>query len=308
MIIVSVSLDSNTGTPLVPDEIKQRVRNGERISIEILPQVNGFAKNALRHGVAGLNVDGTRIGTGGDYTVHNGGSSGSGTYNFNAGEQQTNPGCEYRTTQGRWPANLILDEAAAALLDEQSGWHRPGERPARTFSEPGSGRTMGKGWHGPDTGIREVVDNGGGASRYFQVIKDDEEQLRFAYVAKASSRERNEGLQGMEKRVINITEGHGLGAINTSKGDGTGIRENRPRANTNPCVKPLSLMRYLCRLTKTPWGGVVLDPFCGSGSTGVAAVLEGRSFIGIDISAEYLPIAEARLAAASAQPFLFEVT
>ena len=119
------------------------------------------------------------------------------------------------------------------------------------------------------------------------------EQARFFYCAKASKRDRDEGLEGFEKHVINVTEGHGRGAVNTSKG-GDGLRENRPRANTHPTVKPTDLMRYLCRLV-TPPEGTVLDPFMGSGSTGKAAKLEGFQFIGIEREAEYLEIAKARI-------------
>ena len=69
-----------------------------------------------------------------------------------------------------------------------------------------------------------------------------------------------------------------------------------PRANHHPTVKPNDLMRYLCRLI-TPPGGTVLDPFCGSGSTGKAAVMEGFRFIGIELNPEYAVIAEARIRA-----------
>ncbi|MCP4142866.1 MAG: site-specific DNA-methyltransferase, partial [Chloroflexi bacterium] len=67
-------------------------------------------------------------------------------------------------------------------------------------------------------------------------------------------------------------------------------------------VKPLALMRYLCKLSRTPTGGVVLDPFMGSGTTGKAAILEGREFIGIEIDPEYFEIAKKRIA--TAQPGL----
>jgi len=69
--------------------------------------------------------------------------------------------------------------------------------------------------------------------------------------------------------------------------------------NHHPTVKPVALMRYLCRLV-TPPGGVVLDPFLGSGTTGMAAVMEGFRFVGIEREAEYLEIARARIAAAGA--------
>jgi len=71
--------------------------------------------------------------------------------------------------------------------------------------------------------------------------------------------------------------------------------------NIHSTVKPLALMRYLVRLTRTPTGGVVLDPFMGSGSTGIACVLEGRSFVGIDNNEEYVDIARARIAHAQAE-------
>jgi len=67
------------------------------------------------------------------------------------------------------------------------------------------------------------------------------------------------------------------------------------KGNIHPTVKPLSLMRYLCNLTKTPTGGIILDPFAGSGSTLIAAIQTGRDFIGIEKEEEYIKIAEARI-------------
>jgi site-specific DNA-methyltransferase (adenine-specific) len=77
-------------------------------------------------------------------------------------------------------------------------------------------------------------------------------------------------------------------------------KRDRDDGNAHPTVKPTDLMRYLCRLV-TPKGGVVLDPFAGSGSTGKAAVLEGFRFVGIEREAEYVAIAEARIKAAECQ-------
>jgi len=77
---------------------------------------------------------------------------------------------------------------------------------------------------------------------------------------------------------------------------GSGNIRNNKMQNHHPTVKPIELMRYLVRLTKTPTGGVVLDPFMGSGTTGIACVLEGREFIGIEREAEYVEIAEKRIA------------
>ena len=74
--------------------------------------------------------------------------------------------------------------------------------------------------------------------------------------------------------------------------------------NIHSTVKPLALMEYLCKLTKTPTGGVVMDPFMGSGTTGMAAKKTGRDFIGIEIDPDYFAIAEKRIAEAQIQPIL----
>ena len=76
---------------------------------------------------------------------------------------------------------------------------------------------------------------------------------------------------------------------------GSGNVRNNRLQNNHPTVKPLALMRYLAKLTATPTGGVVLDPFMGSGTTGMAAVYEGRDFIGIELEPEYFEIATARV-------------
>jgi site-specific DNA-methyltransferase (adenine-specific) len=113
------------------------------------------------------------------------------------------------------------------------------------------------------------------------------EQARFFYCAKASKRDRDEGLEGFALRAPDHGKGNAAGGLQVSN-------SKHPRANIHPTVKPTDLMRYLCRLV-TPPGGVVLDPFMGSGSTGKAALLEGFQFIGIEREAEYLKIASARI-------------
>ena len=138
------------------------------------------------------------------------------------------------------------------------------------------------------------------------VIFDEEAALllgepsRFFYTAKASKAEREAGLDGME----NLTASQRTGRVEGSAGlvmEGgkanpyAGNTAQSPRANHHPTVKPFSLMRYLVRLV-TPKGGKVLDPFMGSGSTGCAAVLEGCDFVGIDITPEYVAIAQKRIA------------
>ena len=118
---------------------------------------------------------------------------------------------------------------------------------------------------------------------------------RFFYCTKASKSERNMGCEELEKKKRDESRS----AEQLSMHDGTGNPYNRgviPVANHHPTIKPIALMRYLVRLV-TPPNGVVLDPFCGSGSTGIAAFLEGFHFIGIDIIEEYCEIARLRIAA-----------
>lgn len=78
-----------------------------------------------------------------------------------------------------------------------------------------------------------------------------------------------------------------------------GEHKNPQHQNYHPTVKPLKLMEYLCKLTKTPTGGIVLDPFAGSGTTGMACVRTGRPYILIEINPEYVEIAKRRITAVS---------
>jgi DNA modification methylase len=123
--------------------------------------------------------------------------------------------------------------------------------------------------------------------------------VRFFYCAKASKADRDEGLNALPNRVLarscqaQAEEKRG----NLVEAESGAYNKARIRKNNHPTVKPTDLMRYLCRLI-TPPGGVILDPFMGSGSTGKAAILEGFRFIGIEREAEYLAIAQARIAQA----------
>lgn len=115
---------------------------------------------------------------------------------------------------------------------------------------------------------------------------------RFFYCPKASKADRDEGCGGMEEREAADYDHRPSGDFAER------MNRQRPdvvRRNHHPTVKPADLMRYLCRLV-TPPGGIVLDPFTGSGSTGKAAVLEGFEFIGIEREAEYVALARARIA------------
>jgi site-specific DNA-methyltransferase (adenine-specific) len=179
--------------------------------------------------------------------------------------------------KGRWPANLIHDgsEEVVGLFPES----KDGVAGARTGRFCG----YGGGW-GPQPDHKKGYGSSGSAARFF-------------YCAKANKADRDEGCEGLE--AIHRANGNKWTDqdYRVANGERPPSAESGPRRNHHPTVKPTDLMRYLCRLV-TPPGGVVLDPFTGSGSTGKAAILEGFRFIGIEREAEYVEIAKARIAAA----------
>jgi DNA modification methylase len=180
-----------------------------------------IAENVLKHGTGGINIDDCRI------------------------EFEDTP-----NEQGRFPANIMFDEEAGKILDEQS-----------------------------------------------------DKASRFFYCPKVSKKERNAGLDDFEEKT-DRQKGHGLdrrcGNCGTSMLKPQDCKcENPdwitpPKKNTHPTVKPIKLMEYLITLV-TPKGGVVLEPFMGSGSTGIAAKNLGMSFIGIEREEEYFEIAKQRI-------------
>lgn len=228
------------------------------------------AQNVLKYGCGALNIDASRIETSDNLN--------GGTYSKGATQERVSqvPGNginrEYVQPQGRWPANVLFDEEAAQVLDEQSGAVRSAGAKSKTTQTNSTTdlKFMGKAIGIP--GVNNYADSGG-ASRFF-------------YVAKSSKKERNAGLEGMPQKLG--------GAIS-----GRETRPDRPpnhtmRENFHPTVKPLKLMEYLIKLV-TPPNGTVLDPFMGSGSTGVAAKNLGFNFIGIERELEYFEIAKKRI-------------
>jgi len=172
--------------------------------------------------------------------------------------------------------------------DDVSGWSQTGSKDSknramifRTYARDAEPDAEGR-WPANliHDGSEEVTGLLGDAARFF-------------YCPKASKADRDEGCEGMEEKE-NASKNYGTKAANLTRKDG-GENVVLPRRNNHPTVKPTDLMRYLCRLV-TPPGGIVLDPFTGSGSTGKAAVLEGFSFIGIEREAEYVEMARARIA------------
>ena len=230
------------------------------------------AANVLVHGTGAINVDGCRI-PGIKPQVTQGINTNASS--FNVAKERRISG---EPNEGRWPSNLIHDGS-----DEVVG----------LFPESKSTPFVAKHTNKIELNCQMMVSqeyapNGGFA--------DTGSAARFFYCAKASKKDRDEGLERFEQKQTAAMQGNLVSGQRVA-GDGTPIA-TPVRANTHPTVKPTALMRYLCRLV-TPPEGIVLDPFMGSGSTGKAAILEGFQFIGIERDEEYMEIAKARISAAS---------
>jgi len=202
-----------------------------------------IAENVLKWGTGGINIDGCRIeGELRTTPIHSDDVKDDTTL---FGLHKTIQHERVETTEGRFPANIILDEEAGKLLDEQSGTSKTRADKNYKHSKTNSDSEIfnGRGTYTPRQ-------DEGGASRFF-------------YCPKTSKKERNAGLEEGNK-------------------------------SSHPTVKPIKLMEYLITLV-TPKGGVVMDCFMGSGSTGIAAKNLGFSFIGIEREQEYFDIAQQRI-------------
>lgn len=189
----------------------------------------------------------------------------------------------------------------ALMLDEQSGVTSSASEPA-----PRWGREAGGGWGMSDGGEVQAYGDEGGASRYFTQLPFDDSALEyepFFYTAKASTDERESGCEHLEPVTAAVVTGRKEGSkgldpragMHDKYGDRVGkFGQTRGRRNHHPTVKSIELMRWLCRLI-TPAGGIVLDLFSGSGSTGVACSAERFRFIGLELSPAYVKIARARI-------------
>jgi site-specific DNA-methyltransferase (adenine-specific) len=248
----------------------------EPIVLARKPLEGTVANNVLTFGVGGLNIDGTRVGSEGGTKAENFGEV-RGEIFGNGKGKPTNTVAELNA--GRFPANFIHDgsDEVVALFPD-TGKSTPSKGHFRNGNTVGDERTStGAGLYGDGAWISGSQHNDSGSA------------ARFFYCAKASKRDRNEGLDGFEaKRDHDGRKDGGVG------GDNPRNRTNNAKLNHHPTVKPTTLMQYLVRLV-TPPNGVVLDPFMGSGSTGKACAYEGFDFIGIDQSAEYVAIAQARI-------------
>ncbi len=290
----------------------------EPILVAVKPNEGTYANNALVHGVSGLNIAGGIIPYQSETDKASATPQGKCTSKDvaaigaepDAGRDLERVDFNRPKQKGRFPANIILSctcgdvepwedwiaktrdcggtrrewehlqtahalDCPVRMLDEQSGILKSGAlKPYKENHQNASSYQL----HRDKTFTQEV--NSGGASRFF-------------YCAKASKAERNAGCEGLEEK---------RGSDDYRPGDdgSKGIQSRlhgatKKGTNHHPTVKPLALMEYLCILTKTPTGGIVFDPFMGSGTTGIAARNTGRPFIGIEREAEYCEIAKARI-------------
>lgn len=241
----------------------------EPIVLARKPLEGTVAQNIAKWGVGGLNIDGCRIGTDKiksaqiDTTSWHGNSFGA------KPQKQTGEIKEY---VGRWPANVLLDEDAAEMLDEQSGVSKSAKTKTNDNRKNDGNSIFLDGFHS----MNNSHCDSGGASRFF-------------YVAKTSKRERNAGLDDeiKEKQGARPNSADPTGKFPDHDHRKTG-------GNNHPTVKPIKLMQHLCTLI-TPPNGTILDPFMGSGSTGIAAKNLGFKFIGIEMNEEYIEIAKRRI-------------
>jgi DNA modification methylase len=248
----------------------------EPIILARKPLDGTVASTVAKWGTGGLNVDGCRVETGDGLDRVSGSYQGTG-FAMKAGNATTTH------PSGRFPANLVHDGSEEVL----AGFPVTGAAKRNKVSDGRSAPFMQAGGEksGGLSGRRDPTnsydDLGGSAARFF-------------YCAKASRGEREAGLREAHAAMRNdgrVTE------IDNPYQRGKVLK------NHHPTVKPIALMRWLVRLV-TPPDGLVLDPFTGSGTTGCAAVLEGKRFVGCELSAEYADIARARIAHHAAQGVL----
>ena len=239
----------------------------ELITVAQKPIEGTFANNIMKYDVGGLNIHGCLI------ELQSGESipinklekwSGFGQIEQPYYEQVLN-------NEGRFPANVILDKEAGAVLDIQSGSDTGAKAPVKAGND-GKSKGIYSDYKSKGDDGKSFYGDIGGASRFF-------------YCPKASRSERESGLENFDVLPA--------GSMNGRKDGSFGLKPIR-RKNDHTTVKPIELMRYLCRLV-TPIGGIILDPYFGTGSTGCGAVMEMMDFVGIELETHNYEIAEARI-------------
>ena len=254
----------------------------EPVTVARRPLDGTVAENVLAHGTGAINVDGCRVGADGGCRSH-GTDVRSQSQAGAIGAYATSPAVP---GLGRWPANFIHDgseEVVALFLETTSGFKKPGG----LYPRKGSAVNILSG--SPVDSSVCYADSGSAA--------------RFFYESKATRNDRNEGCEAFfwheppgAKRWLRIDEAtyRRLEAENVELRKAKKTTHKIAQGNIHPTVKPTDLMGYLMRLVTRP-GGIVLDPFMGSGSTGKAAVLEGFGFVGIERDPDHFDVAKARI-------------
>lgn len=228
------------------------------------------AKNVLKYGTGAINIDECRVATDEDNRRNaKGGDNGlNGSDTFKIRERKAEEQVKH---DGRFPANVIHDGSEEVLAQFDKAGNR------KSCNSPSNAKPSGT-----------IL----GGSRSQGAIYPGEQgsAARFFYCAKANKSDRDEGMTTPEQSIVTFQTGNG------ASGSPSSISEGRDTSykNNHPTVKPTDLMCYLTRLV-TPKDGVVLDPFMGSGTTGKACAREGFRFIGIELSEDYIKIAEQRI-------------
>lgn len=259
----------------------------EPITVARKPLSGTVAANALEHGTGAIHIDACRI-----PAEPMPANTGSGGMPRRREDEQRGPGQVAQPhAEGRWPANLIhdgSDEVLAAFPDApgQLADASQNSEQRKTQNVYGAMRRGREGEASANSANRGVV---GFSMRPGARRLDVGSAARFFYCAKTSRRDRNEGCEEMERQPLHWSSG------DQNPGSFQSAGTDKTSQNHHPTVKPTDLMAYLCRLVTRP-GGLVLDPFMGSGSTGKACMREGFQFIGIEREEPYLAIAEARIA------------
>lgn len=243
----------------------------EPICLARKPLIGTVAANVRTYGTGALNIDGCRIPV--DDVAYARNCSGDRGHDDNRTRSMDfGMTAGSASTLGRWPANLVHDgsDEVLAQFPREAGASAPvrgTEASSLIVNAYGARERVAGAFHG---------DRGSAA--------------RFFYCAKADRADRNDGCDGMEAKPLLWSSG--AQSPGTFQAEGT----RRASENNHPTVKPTDLMRWLCRLV-TPPGGLILDPFTGSGSTGRGAIAEGFRFVGIELDPDYAAIAEARIRA-----------
>jgi DNA modification methylase len=280
------NLGDGRGTALKPAH--------EPIALAWKPFKGTITANVSAFGTGALNIDACRLNPGevvsggGNGKAHNGGR-------FGAHETSGSRPVVEAHDLGRWPANVLLGHSPDCGEDQDGDWRCVRYCPVWLLDDQTGELTSGafdckRSQDGPNRAVYGGFPSGTPAIEQSPYQGDRGGASRFYYVAKPSREERDYGTEGLIERQRDDSRKEG-----NPGGDNPRNRGLQPRGNFHPTVKPVELMRWLVKLV-TPPGGRVLDPFTGSGTTGMACRYELREFIGIEREAEYLAIAERRIA------------